>query len=123
MNYLFLAIGAIAGAICRYHAVRLIQADLRTTFPVGTFVVNVSGSVLLGLLSGLVARHPDWPITAIQTLAGFGFCATYTTFSSYIFESTRLWQQGARRAACGNVIGQAVLGCLGAWVGMIIALA
>jgi fluoride exporter len=120
LSYLLLATGATCGALCRYHAVRLIQARLRGNFPLGTFLVNLSGSLLLGLLGGLVAAHPDWPGDSLQALAGVGFCATYTTFSSFIFETTQLWRQGARRAALLNLCGQPALGLLCAWLGLVI---
>jgi CrcB protein len=118
MIYLLLAVGAISGALCRYHAVRIIQARRGGTFPLGTFLVNLSGSLLLGLISGLVISHPDWPAISIKAVAGFGFCATYTTFSSFIFETNQLWRRGNRRAALANLGGQTVLGALAAWVGM-----
>ncbi len=123
MTYLCLAIGAILGALCRYHVVRLIAARQGDTFPLGTFLVNSSGSLLLGLLAGLVATHPGWPITAIQVIAGSGFCATYTTFSSFIFETIRLWRQGSRYAALTNLCGQPVLGLLCAWLGIMLGTA
>ncbi|MFV9506506.1 MAG: fluoride efflux transporter FluC [Oscillochloridaceae bacterium umkhey_bin13] len=108
------------GALCRYHAVRLIQARYGSRFPFGTFLVNLSGSLLLGLIGGLVATHPDWPITSIQAITGIGFCATYTTFSSFIFETTQLWRQGNRWAALVNVWSQPALGLLCAWLGLVV---
>ncbi|RRR66150.1 MAG: CrcB family protein [Candidatus Viridilinea halotolerans] len=118
MNWLFLSLGAVVGALCRYHAVRLIQRHSATTFPLGTLIVNLSGSLLLGMLIGLVASHPQWPVVALRTLFGVGFCATYTTFSSFIFETTQLWRQGARAAALFNLLGQPLLGAGCAWAGL-----
>jgi fluoride exporter len=121
-SFLLLALGAIGGALCRFHAVRYIQSLSRGSFPLGTLLVNLSGSLLLGLLGGLIASHPAWPGDSIRALAGAGFCATYTTFSSFIFETTQLWRQGARRAALLNLCGQPVLGTLCAWLGLVIGL-
>lgn len=120
MTYLLLALGAIAGALSRFHAIRLIQGWSGSTFPLGTFVVNLSGSLLLGLIGGLVATHPNWPISSIQAIAGIGFCATYTTFSSFIFETVQLWRRGSRRAALTNLCGQPMLGLLCAWLGLVV---
>lgn len=120
ISLLLLTLGAVGGALCRYHAVRLIQARSRGGFPLGTFLVNLSGSLLLGVIGGLVATHPAWPVDSIQALGGVGFCATYTTFSSFIFETTQLWRQGARRAALLNLCGQPALGLLCAWIGLVI---
>ncbi|HMQ32492.1 MAG TPA: fluoride efflux transporter CrcB [Chloroflexaceae bacterium] len=118
MTLILLAVGAVAGAIARYHAVRLIQSRRGGIFPLGTLLVNLSGSLLLGLVAGLVANHPDWPVDSIQALAGVGFCATYTTFSSFIFETVQLWRRGYRRAALLNVSAQPALGLLCAWAGL-----
>jgi fluoride exporter len=120
MIYLLLALGAICGALCRYHAVRIVQTRVGGGFPLGTFLVNISGSLLLGLITGLVIAHPDWPVTSINAVAGFGFCATYTTFSSFIFETHQLWRRGDWRAALVNLGGQPMLGILAAWVGLLI---
>ncbi|MBP1467013.1 fluoride efflux transporter CrcB [Candidatus Chloroploca sp. M-50] len=118
MSYLLLGLGAIVGALSRYHLVRAMQARYGSTFPVGTFVVNLSGSLLLGILAGLIATHPDWPIRSLQALAGVGFCATYTTFSSFIFETVQLWRQGNQRSAIFNLCGQPILGFGFAWLGI-----
>ncbi|WP_129674857.1 fluoride efflux transporter CrcB [Candidatus Chloroploca sp. Khr17] len=118
MSYLLLSLGAIVGALSRYHLVRVIQARYGSTFPIGTFVVNLSGSLLLGILAGLIATHPAWPLTSLQALAGVGFCATYTTFSSFIFETIQLWRQGNQRSAMLNLCGQPILGFGFAWLGI-----
>ncbi|NCC36742.1 MAG: fluoride efflux transporter CrcB, partial [Chloroflexia bacterium] len=81
-------------------------------------VVNLSGSLLLGMLAGLIATHPAWPISSLQSLAGVGFCATYTTFSSFIFETVQLWRQGNQRSALLNLCGQPILGFACAWFGI-----
>lgn len=120
MNWLLLTLGAVCGALCRYHAVRLIQSYSATSFPLGTLMVNVSGSLLLGILAGLVAYQSAWPLDALQILFGLGFCATYTTFSSFIFETIQLWRQGERYAALGNLIGQPMLGLGCAWLGVLL---
>lgn len=120
MTYLLLALGAIVGALSRFHAVRLIQGWWGGAFPLGTFLVNLSGSMLLGLIGGLVATHPNWPLSSIQAIAGIGFCATYTTFSSFIFETVQLWRRGSRRAALANLCGQPALGLLCAWLGLVV---
>ncbi len=120
MTYLLLAIGGVLGALCRYHISQFIQVRRQIFFPIGTFVVNLSGSLLLGLLGGLLAFHPNWPVESLQSTFGIGFCATYTTFSSFIFETLQLWRLGRYRAALLNVLVQPLLGCLLAWIGLMI---
>ncbi|HEX6292349.1 MAG TPA: fluoride efflux transporter CrcB [Herpetosiphonaceae bacterium] len=120
MSYLLLALGGIAGALCRYHGVRAIHARTTIAFPVGTYVINLSGSFMLGLLAALLARHPAWPVEQLGLLFGTGFCGAYTTFSSFAFESTQLWRQAQRRRALLNLVSQPLLGILAAWIGLLI---
>lgn len=120
MIYALFAFGAIVGALCRYHLVRIIQTKQRGVFPMGTLLVNVSGSLLLGLIAGLVANHPNWQLTTLQIVAGAGFCATYTTFSSFIFESVQLWRRHYQRVALLNLCAQPLLGLGCAWLGLLI---
>ncbi len=104
MTYILLALGGIVGALCRYHGVRLIQAHIPIAFPLGTFLVNLSGSFSLGLLGGLAAHHPTWPLASLSLLIGTGFCGAYTTFSTFAFETMQLWQQAQYRSACFNLV-------------------
>lgn len=121
MSYLLLALGGAAGAICRYHAGRIIHSRITTAFPLGTFAINLSGSFLLGLLAGWLAWHPDWPVSSLNLLFGIGFCGAYTTFSSFAFETIRLWRQAQRRYALVNMLGQPLLGSCATWLGLLIA--
>lgn len=118
MTYVWLSFGAVLGVFGRYYAVSAIQARLGGGFPWGTFTVNLSGSLLLGLLAGLLATHPAWPVTSLQAFFGIGFCATYTTFSSFMFETRQLWREGNRRAALFNLASQPSLGLGCAWLGL-----
>ncbi|HEX5266827.1 MAG TPA: fluoride efflux transporter CrcB [Acidimicrobiales bacterium] len=81
-------------------------------FPWGTFVVNVSGSFVLGVLTGLVLYH-GFPQTP-KVIVGTGFCGSYTTFSSFSFETVRLLEEGAHLEAAANVAGNLVACTLGA---------
>ncbi|HEY0607160.1 MAG TPA: fluoride efflux transporter CrcB [Herpetosiphonaceae bacterium] len=120
MSYLLLALGGALGALCRYHGGRIIHRRIATTFPLGTFAINLSGSFLLGLLAGLLALHPDWPGGSLNLVFGIGFCGAYTTFSSFAFETLQLWRQHQRRHAIANLLGQPLLGICAAWLGLLI---
>lgn len=120
MSVVLLAVGGVLGALSRYHGARLVQARLQGNFPLGTFLINVSGSFALGTLLGAVAAHPGWPATALTLLFGAGFCGAYTTFSSFAFETIQLWRQGDPRRAVLNLLAQPLLGGLAALIGMLL---
>ena len=75
----------------------------RGVFPWGTFIVNATGSLLLGLLTG-VALHHGFPETP-RIVLGTGFCGAYTTFSTFTFETVRLAEQSASNVAARNALG------------------
>jgi CrcB protein len=108
----FVAAAAI-GAPLRYIAERAIPGRA------GTFVVNVSGSLLLGVLTGLVLYH-SFPKTA-RVVLGVGFCGAYTTFSGFTYETARLVEEGAIREALGNSIATVLVCGLAAAAGLALA--
>jgi len=93
LNYLWIAAGAVAGASARYFLSGLIGRHFSTTFPYGTLLINVTGSLVLGFFlvysTERVLLDPRW-----RLLVAIGFCGSYTTFSSYAFESFALMEQG-----------------------------
>jgi CrcB protein len=115
----FLAGGA-AGAPARYVLDGFVQSRTKSEYPWGTFVINASGSLLLGILTGL-ALHGHLTATA-RTVLGTGFCGAFTTFSTFTFETVRLAEQGAARAAFGNVAVNVVVGTLVAGLGLAVTL-
>lgn len=114
------ACGGLVGAPARYLLDSAISRRVRSDLFWGTFVVNVSGSFLLGLLSGLTLAHHLPPVD--EALLGTGFCGAYTTFSTFTFETVRLLQDGRAMAAAANVAASVVLGLLGAAGGLALGL-
>ena len=112
-DLLLVALGGFVGAPARYLTDRWVSA--RTgDFPWGTYVVNVIGSLLLGVLAG--AASP-W----LLTLAGTGFCGALTTFSTFSYETVRLAQDGRSRAAVAYVALSLVVGLAAAAAGYALA--
>ncbi|GAB3913225.1 putative fluoride ion transporter CrcB 2 [Microlunatus endophyticus] len=105
------------GAAARFAIDGLVRARLAPRFPVGTMIINLSGSLLLGLLAGLVTAGLP---TEAQILAGTGFLGGYTTFSSASVETIRLIQERRAAAVIANGIGMVVLATALAFAGMII---
>ncbi len=101
VTVLLIAIGAAMGAPARYLTDRFVQARHDTVFPWGTFVVNVIGSFVFGLVTAAaVAGHLDSSVVAV---VGTGFCGALTTYSTFGYETLRLVEDGARLFAVANV--------------------
>jgi CrcB protein len=97
----FIAAGAV-GAPLRYLVDAAISDRVRGVAPWGTLVVNVSGSLALGMVTGFALYH-GFPNTS-RIVLGTGFCGAYTTFSTFTFETVRLAGEGVRRGAVGNAL-------------------
>lgn len=115
-----IGLAAALGAVCRYLVDQIVQHQHDQTFPWGTFVINVSGSLLLGLSTGLALHHglPSVP----TALIGVGFLGGYTTWSTYLWETLALAEAGAVRQATANVVGSLAVGLAAAAAGFGLAL-
>lgn len=102
MGFLFVCLGAALGAPARYLTDRAIQAHHDTVVPWGTMTVNVIGSMILGLLTGIADVH-DVP-TGLVLAVGTGFCGALTTYSTFSYETLRLYETGARLYALFNIV-------------------
>lgn len=90
---IIVGVGGGAGSVCRYLIQLLVSRYLMVTFPLGTFLVNISGCFAIGLLYALAARNA-WLNMEWRLLLITGVCGGYTTFSSYSFEGVSLLRQG-----------------------------
>ena len=109
MRFLWIAAGAALGANARY-LVSLWAADrFGVAFPYGTFLVNVTGSLLLGFFLALSVDHF---VTSPQArwLLATGFLGSYTTFSTYMVESVNLVRDGSLLFAFLNMVGEVAVG-------------
>jgi fluoride exporter len=103
-----------AGALARFLLDGAISSRLRSPFPAGTFAINITGALLLGLLTGLAATGET------LVLAGTAALGSCTTFSTWIFESQRLTEDAYARAALLNVIASLAAGLGAAALGRLI---
>lgn len=116
---MFIAIGGALGAVLRYGASVSVYALLGRGFPYGTLFVNVSGSLLMGLLSVLMLERfnigPEWRAAVLVGVLG-----SFTTFSTFSIETLNLLEQGDWLRAMSNIV-LSVLVCLAAvWLGVLI---
>lgn len=114
-----LVVAGALGAPARYLLDGFVQERARGAFPWGTFVVNVTGSLALGVITGAALYH-GFPSTP-RVWLGTGFCGAYTTFSTFTFETVRLVEEGARADAFLDVAASIVAGTAAAAVGLAVA--
>lgn len=122
MNWMAVGLGGALGSIARHGLNQLIQQrGLAQTFPLGIFVINVTGSLAIGLLAGLMAGSrlslPDvW-----RAFLFAGFLGGFTTFSAFSLDTLTLARGGHVGLAAANAAGQVVLSVLAAWAGFRLA--
>ncbi len=102
MTVVLVMLGGAAGATLRYLLDTRVRRRRSSRFPWGTLVVNVLGSVVLGVLTGAALPGPAG--TASNAALGVGLCGALTTFSTFGYETVRLFLDGAHRTAVVNVV-------------------
>jgi CrcB protein len=115
LKYLVVGVGGFLGAIARYAVATYIGGRYGVRFPYGTFVINMSGCLLVGFVVALLART-----TASQYWRYFipiGFIGAYTTFSTFEYETLRAVQDGQVATGLLNVALSVVVGFVAVWVG------
>ena len=118
MVYLWIAVGSALGGVARFWGSGVIARAFGETFPWGTLIVNVSGSLLIGIIAALTG--PDGRIflsstTRLALMAGF--CGGYTTFSSFSLQTLSLVQDGEWWLAGANIVLSVVACLVAVWAG------
>jgi fluoride exporter len=121
---LWVALGGVLGANARYWLGVWSLSRSGSGFPWGTLVINVTGSLMLGLVYGLfTAKFGGKHAETLRLALGTGFLGAYTTFSTFSYETLVLAEHGHWQRAVAYVVASVVLGLVGAWLGMRIAAA
>ncbi len=114
-------IGGFFGSICRYLLARFSASLLGISFPYGTFIINVSGSFILGVLATLVGDKYFPSSDQIRLLLAVGFLGAYTTFSTFEYETHALLEDGGWFLAMANIFGSVFLGLVAVRLGIVFA--
>src|SRR5579864_2966939 len=119
MTYLLIVVGGGTGSLARYLIGTAIMSRLGSRFPLGTLVINVTGSFLIGLIMTLLTEqlqaNPNW-----RPLLVIGFLGGYTTFSSFEWETFSAVRDGGFWIGLANVVGSVTLGYMAVWVGAVL---
>jgi CrcB protein len=119
-DFLAISVAAIVGANLRYLISRLAVKEFGPVFPYGTLVINILGSFIVGFFviwsTERVLVDPRW-----RLLVAVGFCGSFTTFSSYAFESMSFFEHGQWTLMLANIFGNNLLCLGGALAGMALA--
>ena len=117
---LLISVGAILGANLRYFVAQYIAKLVPSSFPYGTLVINISASFILGLFliwtTERVLVDPRW-----RLFVATGFCATYSTYSSYAFETFALFEKGQWLVASLNILATNVVCFVAVVLGAVVA--
>jgi CrcB protein len=119
-RYLVVLAGAGLGGLARYVAGSWIMLKYGGRFPLGTLIINVTGSFLIGVLMTLLTErfnpHPNWRLFLVVGVLG-----GYTTFSSFEYEIYQSVRDGARWMGLLYLTGSVALGYMGVWMGALLA--
>jgi CrcB protein len=119
VNYAAISIGAVLGANARFLLGGWIAERFGASFPLGTLVINVTGSFLIGLVLTITTDRlvPPW----FRPLFAIGFLGSYTTFSTFSYETLALARDGALAEAAINVVGSVLIALIGVYLGALVA--
>jgi CrcB protein len=118
MIWLLVAIGGALGSVARHGLNQVVhQRALGSTFPLGVFLINIGGSIVIGLIAGALASDRlQWSLQT-RTFVIVGLLGGFTTFSSFSLDTLALVRDGHSTQALVNVVGQVSLSLIGVWLG------
>jgi fluoride exporter len=120
VTLVLIGFGGAAGAVARFLVDNAVLDRFEGAFPLGIFVVNLTGAFALGLLAGLIVDRGALP-SELRNPLMVGFLGAYTTFSTLMLDSFRLFEDGLPALALVNIAGSTVLGVIavvgGLWLG------
>jgi len=115
----WVGLGGFLGANARYLLGGYISDRWGAVFPLGTFVINVTGSFILGLFLAYAQERP-WVAPGARLLFAVGFVGAYTTFSTFEYETMRLIQERELMLATVNIVGSLLSGAVAVFAGLVL---
>ena len=115
-SILCVALGGALGSVARFLISKIVQGTFITAFPIGTFFVNITGCLLIGLLYGIFERNQIID-TELKLILTVGFCGGFTTFSTFMNESLHLLRGGNILYCSLYLAASVVLGFLAVYLG------
>jgi CrcB protein len=119
--YLLVGVGGFLGANARFIVARWVGALIDTRFPLATFLINVSGSFVLGIIGTVVAEKVVANADAVRLALGVGFLGAFTTFSTFTFETHALFEDGSWLTAAINIAASVFVGLVAVRAGIVAA--
>jgi fluoride exporter len=121
LPYMLVGVGSFVGGNARYILGRWVGTMVDARFPLATFLINVSGSFVLGLIGGLIAQRAIPHADAVRLALGVGFCGGFTTFSTFELETHALFEDGVWLTAVTNMFGSLFAGLVAVRAGIVAA--
>lgn len=112
MGYILVGAGGVFGSITRYALGKYISQHTKSKFPSGTFIINITGAFLLGVLTGAQTSK------TLYLFLGDGFLGAYTTFSTFMYEDFNLFQNREKLNAFIYILGSLFIGIVGFAIGL-----
>lgn len=118
-EFIIVGIGSFFGGGLRYAVGRIVDAGASTVFPLSTFVVNIVGCLLIGMLTTIALRQ-GWLTPTVRLLLITGFCGGFTTFSTFISENVNLCSSGHQLMSLAYMSASIIVGIAAFWLGCMI---
>lgn len=118
MTWLYIAIGGALGSMARYFMQSAIGRYAGLDFPYGTLIVNITGSVLMGIFIGWLARVDQGHAQNLRLFVAIGVLGGYTTFSSFSLDAITLMEEGKLSAMAVYVLSSVVISVAGLYAGL-----
>ena len=118
MRLIWIGVASLFGGVTRYLVEGWVSSATRTSFPWGTFAVNATGSFLLGFIFTVLTER-FLPHSDFRVAVTIGFVGSYTTFSTFAFETFRLAEDGAVALATLNIAASIAVGVIAVWLGIV----